>query len=80
MSPAAYFNESRVSKVRQAAVGGGANLWRAVKLAKNLNSDNILLNLTLDGNHVAPDKRAECFAGHFSIFTRWFCNQTLSIY
>ena len=36
---AAYFNESRVSKVRQAAVGGGANLWRAVKLAKNLNSD-----------------------------------------
>ena len=36
---AAYFNEARVSKVRRAAVGGGANLWRAVKLAKNLNSD-----------------------------------------
>ena len=44
---AAYFNEARVSKVRRAAVGGGANLWRAVKLAKNLNSDNIPLNLTL---------------------------------
>ena len=36
---AAHFNKIRRSKVRHAANGGGVNLWKAVKMAKNLNRE-----------------------------------------
>ena len=47
-------------------LGGGANLWKAVKIAKNLNQETIPENLTLTNTPVAPGTAAECFAGHFS--------------
>ena len=53
-------------RVKQAAVGGGTNLWKAVKIAKNLNNENIPDNLTLNDIPIAPGTSAECFARHFS--------------
>ena len=49
-----------------AATGGNVNLWKAVKIAKNLNLDRVPLNLTLGGIPVAPGQAAESFGGHFS--------------
>ena len=42
------------------------NLWKAVKIAKNLNNENIPDNLTLNDIPIAPGTSAECFARHFS--------------
>ena len=36
---ATYFQGVRVSRVKQAAVGGGANLWKAVKIVNCLNKN-----------------------------------------
>ena len=61
---AAHFQGVRVSRVKQATVGGGANLWKAVKIANNLNHETIPEKLTLNDIPVAPGTAAECFAGH----------------
>ena len=44
-----YFGNARASRVRLAAMGSKVNLWKAVKVAKNLNLDSIPPNLTLGG-------------------------------
>ena len=63
---AAYFNGIRVSKVRRTANGGGVNLWKAVKIAKNLNSACLPISMTLNNVTIAPGTFAENFARHFS--------------
>ena len=63
---AAYFKGIRVSSVKRAAAGGGANLWKAVKLAKNLNTETIPEKMTLNNIPIAPGNTAESFAGYFS--------------
>ena len=41
-------------------------MWKAVKIAKDLNVENIPKNLTLGGIPVAPGQAASSFAGYFS--------------
>ena len=55
-----------MSRFKQAAVGRGANLWKAVKLAKNLNLETIPDKLTLNNVPVTPSTTAEYFARYFS--------------
>ena len=60
-----YFQTLKVNRVRRVAAGGqGADLWKAVKIAKNLNHETIPEKLTLNDIPVAPGTAAECFAGH----------------
>ena len=44
-----FFSSARATSVRRAAMGSNVNLWKAVKVAKNLNSDSFPTNLTLGG-------------------------------
>ena len=44
-----YFSSIKIGNVRRAALGGGANLWKAVKLAKNLVTNELPTDLTLGG-------------------------------
>ena len=52
-------------RVRSAATGNNANLWKAVKNSKNINSETIPRNMTLAGLPVAVDERAQKFAEFF---------------
>ena len=45
-----YFSAAKACGVRQAAMGKKVNLWKAVKLAKNMNSESIPTSLTLGGS------------------------------
>ena len=45
---------------------GSANLWKAVKLAKNLVTNELPTDLTLGGVPVAGSDIANSFAKHFS--------------
>ena len=45
--------------------GQGGDLWKAVKIAKNINVGEISLNLTLDGVPIAPTDSANAFATYF---------------
>ena len=60
-----YFVGLKVSRVRSAAMGGGINLWKAVKLAKNLLADAIPTNLTLGGKPIATVNAADAIALYF---------------
>ena len=42
------------------------NLWKSVKIAKNLSGETLPMNMTLNNQPVAPGTFAESFAGHFS--------------
>ena len=42
------------------------NLWKSVKIAKNLSGETLPMNMTLNNQPVAPGPFAESFAGHFS--------------
>ena len=53
------------SSVIHAALGGNANLWKAVRLAKNLNPEVIPHNLTFAGLPIAPHDIANSFAKTF---------------
>ena len=57
---------NRQSDVRRAASGGSANLWKAVKLAKNLVNNELPSDLTLGGAPAACGDVANSFARHFS--------------
>ena len=61
-----YFAGIKIGNVRSAASGGGANLWKAVKLAKNLVANELPSDLTLGRAPVAPGDVANSFARHFS--------------
>ena len=60
-----YFHGIKLGRVKQAAMGPKVNLWKAVKLAKDLCPPDIPLNLTLNGNPVAEGDTAACFANFF---------------
>ena len=45
--------------------GNANNLWRAIKVAKNLNQDTIPLNLTHGGLPIEVNNRANAFATFF---------------
>ena len=63
-----YFNTIKTNRVRGAA-GVGANkgdLWKAVRLAKGVNVEQIPLNLTYGGIPVAQTDSANAFASFFS--------------
>jgi hypothetical protein len=61
-----YFGNARADRVRLAAMGSKVNLWKAVKVAKNLNLDSIPSNLTLSGVPIAEGTAAESFGKYFS--------------
>ena len=61
-----YFVGVKISNIKRAGLGVGANLWKAVKLAKNLTTNDLPSNLTLGGNPVAGCNVANSFAKHFN--------------
>ena len=61
-----YFESKRAGNVRKAALGPNTNIWKAVKLAKNICLHDIPLNMTLGGVNVPPADIANAFASFFS--------------
>ena len=63
-----YFYLCKKERVQRIALGTGSagNLWKAVKIAKNVNQDIIPQNLTLGGIPVAAHDVPNAFAGFFS--------------
>ena len=47
-----FFVSAKTISVRRAAMGSKVNLWKAVKVAKNLNSESVPMNLSLGGVQV----------------------------
>ena len=62
-----YFASIKIGNVRRVASGGGTNLWKAVKFAKNLVTNELPSNLTLGGNPVAGCDVANSFDKHFNL-------------
>ena len=60
-----YFKERKLNEFKRAESGGGASLWKAVGLAKDLNHGQIPSDMTLNGIPVVSGKRSESFAKHF---------------
>ena len=62
-----YFAGRRIGKIRSIATGGKGNvsLWKAVKVAKNLNTNDYPDSMTLGGVPVAGPDLADAFACHF---------------
>ena len=60
-----YFSTQLKNRVRSAATGDNANIWRAVKVSKNVCLDSLPLNMTLAGLPVTADQRAQKFAEFF---------------
>ena len=60
-----YFYGRKVNNVKKAAAGNKTNLWKAVKVAKNLSVQEIPPNLTLGGKTIAAGSFANSFATHF---------------
>ena len=63
-----YFFKSKINKVRNATMGNHhvSNLWRSVKIAKNLNYNSIPSNMTLNGLPLNINERADAFATFFN--------------
>ena len=59
-----YFVGIKIGNIRKASMGVNANLWKAVKLAKNLTTNDLPANLTLGGKPVAGSDVANSFAKH----------------
>ena len=53
-----FFRERRASKIKQAALGPKVNIWKAVKIAKNICHSEIPQCITLAGVEVPPAKIA----------------------
>ncbi len=62
----AFFLGEKISNVRRAGLGVKGNLWKAVKAAKNLNTNDLPSDLTLGAEPVAGCDVANSFAKHFS--------------
>ena len=60
-----YFANDKAARVRSAAMGSKVNLWKAVKVAKNVNCSSIPKNLTLGGVAINDGCVAESFAKIF---------------
>ena len=63
---AAHFHDEKRGPVKQAMRGGGVNLRKAVRLAKDLNVDSFPSNLTLNDVPIVRGNSADCFARYFS--------------
>ena len=61
-----YFHAAKANRVRGSAMGSKTNLWKVVKVARDLNLDSIPANLTLGGIQVAEKDAAESFGSYFS--------------
>ena len=63
-----YFRNAKRLNVERVAMGNGsgANLWKAVKLAKNINVESIPSNLTLGGLPIAAHEIPNAFANFFN--------------
>ena len=61
-----YFVGLKVSSIRRVGLGNGANLWKAVKLAKNIVTSELPSNLTVGGAPVPVGGAANSFANYFS--------------
>ena len=61
-----HFRGLKSSNVKRAAMGNKGNIWKAVKIAKNLNVDSLPKNLSLGGIPVAENDIANSFAVYFS--------------
>ena len=60
-----YFCSRKVSKVKKATVGPKTNIWKAVKLAKDLCLPDIPTYLTVGGIPVTAGTFAVSFATYF---------------
>ena len=61
-----HFVNDKASKVRSAAMDTKVNLWKAVRLAKNLNYNTIPSNLTLGGCQLLRGKWLSRLQGFFN--------------
>ena len=60
-----YFANDKANRVRSAAAGAKANLWKAVNAAKNINCNSIPKKLTLGSLPISGGNVAESFANFF---------------
>ena len=60
-----FFQTKRALKVKQAALGPKINIWKAVKIAKNVCHVDMPQIITVGGRPVHPDRIADAFASHF---------------
>ena len=60
-----YFVENKTGKVKRAISGNKNNIWKAVKMAKNLSQTSIPSYLTFGGLQVPVNQLADSFASHF---------------
>ena len=60
------FNEMRAKRVKSFVTGTKQNLWKAVRVARDLNPDEIPTNLNLGGVPDVSSEIANTFAKHFS--------------
>ena len=62
----AYYKKEKTEKVRRTVIpGNSASLWKAVKVAKNLITNDLPSDLTLGGEPVASCDVVYSFAKHF---------------
>ena len=62
----AHFRSLRIGNVKRTALGVNGNIWKAVKVAKDLNSESFPTNFFKGGEPVAADGIASSFAAHFN--------------
>ena len=55
-----------IQRVAMGTTGGGGDIWKAVKMAKNVNQNSLPPNLTLGGVPVATREIANAFGKFFS--------------
>ena len=60
-----HFKNCKIKSVKQAALGNGGNIWKAVKAAKNMNHGVLPNVFTLGGVPVATCNTAQKFAEFF---------------
>ena len=60
-----YFEGVKVSSIRRVGLGTGADLWKAVRIAKNIVTSDLPSNLTVGGVPVPSGDVANSFAKHF---------------
>ena len=70
-----YFVEKKFNRVKSFATSAAQNLWEAVRVARDLNPEEIPTDLTLEGVPVPPGEVANSFAKHFSEKNQTECQQ-----
>ena len=62
-----YFVSRKVGKVKAASIGPKANIWKGVRIAKDLNGSTIPNHLTVGVTRVMPGDFANSFAKYFNL-------------